>query len=162
MKQELSNKIEKLLEELRRRRLSVGFGESCTGGLLSATLAEIAGVSDVFMGSVVTYSYNAKVDLLGVQWETLNNQGAVSEDVARQMARGVCNKLKVNCSIAITGIAGPSGGTAEKPVGTVWFAVRGPKFEAAEVKQFAGDRVAVQLQSVEFAVELLLRELSRT
>lgn len=162
MRSELRSQIEKLVAELRRRRLSLGFGESCTGGLLSGTVAAIPGVSDIFMGSVVSYSYNAKVDLLGVSWDTLNNQGAVSEDVARQMARGVCERLKVNCSAAITGIAGPSGGTPEKPVGTVWFAVRGPRFEVAEKKLFAGDREAIQVQSVEFAVNLLLRELTKT
>ncbi|MFN7728614.1 MAG: CinA family protein [Bdellovibrio sp.] len=162
MKTELRLQIEKLVSELRRRRLSLGFGESCTGGLLSGTVAGIAGVSDVFMGSVVSYSYNAKVDLLGVSWDTLNNQGAVSEDVARQMSRGVCERLKVNCSAAITGVAGPSGGTPDKPVGTVWFAVRGPRFESAEKKVFSGDREAIQMQSVEFAVGFLLRELSKT
>lgn len=158
----LHQKIDSLLTELRRRQLSLGFGESCTGGLLSASVARLAGVSDVYMGSVVSYSYPAKVDLLGVSWETLNNVGAVSEEVALQMARGVCERLKVNCAVAITGIAGPSGGTPEKPVGTVWFAVKGPRFEVAERRQFSGDRAAIQDQSVDFALTLLLGELQKS
>ncbi len=151
----LQQKIEKLAQELRNKKLSLGFGESCTGGLLSAVVASTAGVSDIYMGSVVSYSYAAKVDLLGVSWDTLNNVGAVSEQVALQMARGVCTKLKVNCSVAITGIAGPSGGTPEKPVGTVWFAIKGPRFEVAIPRLFSGDRAAIQRQSVEFAIQSL-------
>lgn len=157
---ELKTNLEQLLQEMRTKRLALGFGESCTGGLLSSVLASLPGISDVYMGSIVSYSYAAKVDLLGVSWETLNNVGAVSEDVARQMARGVCERLKVNCSIAITGIAGPTGGTVEKPVGTVWFAVKGPRFEVATSQVFSGDRVSIQRQSVEFAVRLLLDQLS--
>lgn len=140
--------IGRLLVSLREKQYTVGFGESCTGGLLSSRLAASPGVSDVYMGSVVSYSYAAKVDLLGVSWETLNDVGAVSEEVALEMARGVCAKLKVNCSIAITGIAGPTGGTPDKPVGTVWIAIKGPKFESAQRFQFEGDREEVQNQSV--------------
>lgn len=156
----LQQKLETVLQELRQKKWSLGFGESCTGGLMSAVMGSLPGVSDVYMGSVVSYSYAAKVDLLGVSWETLNNVGAVSEEVALQMVRGVCLKLKVNCSIAITGIAGPSGGTPEKPVGTVWFAAKGPRFEVAVAKLFTGDRTAIQRQSVEFAVQLLLENLT--
>lgn len=155
-----SKSIPELLTLLREKRYTLGFGESCTGGLLSASLAAFEGVSDVFMGAVVSYSYAAKVDLLGVSWETLNDVGAVSEEVAREMARGVCEKLKVNCSIAITGIAGPTGGTPEKPVGSVWIAVKGPRFESAELFLFTGDRNQVQEASVESGIQLLLRHLS--
>ena len=151
--------ILQLTASLRDRRYTVGFGESCTGGLLSARMAALAGVSDVFMGSVVSYSYAAKVDLLGVKWETLNEQGAVSEQVALEMARGVCEKLKANCAIAVTGIAGPSGGTPEKPVGTVWIAVKGPRFEVAEKFVFSGDRLEIQSQSTTSALALLQKNL---
>lgn len=151
--------IRDLVAALRERRYSVGFGESCTGGLLSARMAALAGVSDIYMGSVVSYSYAAKVDLLGVRWETLNEDGAVSEAVALEMARGVCEKLKVNCSVAITGIAGPSGGTPDKPVGTVWIAVKGPRFEVAEKFQFSGDRLEIQRKSTTAAIELLRKNL---
>lgn len=144
-----------LIAKLRQRKLSVGFAESCTGGLLSASLASIPGVSDIYMGSIVSYSYSAKTDLLGVSWETLNSMGAVSSEVALQMARGACERLKANCTISITGIAGPTGGTPEKPVGTVWFGVKGPGFELSEKQVFSGDRSAIQKQSVEFALKLL-------
>lgn len=144
-----------LVSKLRQRKLTVGFAESCTGGLLSAALASIPGVSDIYMGSIVSYSYSAKTDLLGVSWETLNSMGAVSSEVALQMARGASERLKANCTISITGIAGPTGGTAEKPVGTVWFGIKGPGFEQSETKVFAGDRVSIQNQSVEFALRLL-------
>ena len=159
MAQSLVTTLDMLLKELRRRQLTLGFGESCTGGLLSGTLARIPGVSDLFMGSLVTYSYAAKVDLLGVSWETLQSFGAVSEEVVREMSQGVCHRLKVGCSIAITGIAGPSGGTPEKPVGTVWFAVKGPDFEVAEKQVFQGERQAIQDLSVEFGLDLLLKQL---
>lgn len=155
----MSSTVDLLLKALREKQYSVGFGESCTGGLLSAGVASHPGVSDVYFGSVVSYSYATKVDLLGVSWDTLNNVGAVSEEVACEMARGVCLKLKVNCSIAITGIAGPSGGTFDKPVGTVWIAVKGPRFEVAQRFQFEGDRVSVQSQSVQAGLDLLLAQL---
>lgn len=153
------NELQTIAESLRAKRLTVGFAESCTGGLLSASLAALPGVSDIYMGSIVSYAYSAKTDLLGVSWETLNSLGAVSEEVALQMARGACERLKANYSIAITGIAGPSGGTPEKPVGTVWFAVKGPGFEIAQKKVFSGNRVSVQEQSVDFALKLLISKL---
>jgi nicotinamide-nucleotide amidase len=149
--------VQALLSELRSRKLTVSFAESCSGGRLSAQVAEVAGVSDVFLGSVVSYSYQAKVDLLGVSWETLNSEGAVSEKVARQMARGCCERLRSSWSVAITGIAGPSGGTEEKPVGTVWFATSGPNFDCAEKKVFSGNRIQIQEQSANFAIELLVK-----
>jgi nicotinamide-nucleotide amidase len=148
--------LQDLVEELRAHKLTVSFAESCTGGRLSASLAEIPGVSDVFLGSVVSYAYQAKVDLLGVSWDTLHSEGAVSDKVASQMARGCREHLKSSWSVAITGIAGPSGGTAEKPVGTVWFAASGPSFDRSEKKVFSGSRVQIQQQSVEFAAAFLL------
>ena len=153
------SKVQTLIDKLRMRQQTVGFAESCTGGLLSATLSAFAGVSDVFLGSVVSYSYQSKVDLLGVSWNVLKVEGAVSDRVARQMACGARNQLKSHWSVAITGIAGPTGGTPEKPVGTVWFAVSGPGFEATEKKLFSGGRTEVQKQSVEFAIDLLLKGL---
>lgn len=162
----LSHSLDELLALLRSRKLKIGFAESCTGGLLSATLTSREGVSDVFMGSVVSYSYEAKMDLLGVQASTLKKEGAVSEIVARQMAQGAREQLKVDVSVAITGIAGPTGGTPDKPVGTVWFAVAGPGLanaDALEVraikKQFPGGRNEVQQASVRFALEYLISNL---
>ena len=151
--------ITNLIDKLRARKQSVGFGESCTGGLLSATLSAIPGVSDIFMGSIVSYANQVKMDLLGVSASALKTEGAVSKEVARQMAQGVRKQLKCDWSIAITGVAGPTGGTKEKPVGTVWFAVSGPKFEATEKKMFSGSRTEIQQRAVEFAIEMLLREM---
>ncbi|WP_413289966.1 CinA family protein [Bdellovibrio sp. HCB337] len=149
-----------LLQLLRTRKFTIGFAESCTGGLLSATLASQAGVSDVFKGSVVSYANEAKMDLLGVQASTLKAEGAVSEAVARQMAQGTRKQLKVDVSVAITGIAGPTGGTPDKPVGTVCFAVAGPGVaEVAQRKQFSGNRSEVQEASVRFALEYLILNL---
>lgn len=155
----LTNVLNQVLIELRQRKLTISFAESCSGGLLSAKLTEIPGVSDVFLGSVVSYANTTKADLLGVSWEALNSEGAVSENVARQMAKGCLRSFKTSCSIAITGIAGPGGGSPQKPVGTVWFAVSGPHFDISEKKNFSGDRVEIQRQSVEWATKLLLRGL---
>lgn len=149
-------KLQELIRSLRDQKLTVGFAESCTGGALSAFLTEQAGVSDIFLGSVVSYSNEAKVDLLGVRRDTLMQEGAVSESVARQMAHGVRRQLKTEWSVAITGIAGPSGGTPEKPVGTVCFAIAGPGFEDSRKEHFSGDRKAVQQASVDYAVNWLV------
>lgn len=154
-----SQNLQSVIEKLRSRKQTVGFGESCTGGLLSATLAAIPGVSDIFLGSVVSYAYEAKVDLLHVSWDVLKAEGAVSEKVAQQMAQGVRTQLKCHWSVAITGIAGPTGGSPEKPVGTVWFAVNGPGFETAVKKLFSGRRTDIQQAAVEFAIELLLKSM---
>lgn len=151
--------LQVLIDLLRDRKLTVGFAESCTGGQLSAFLTEQPGISDIFMGSVVSYSNEAKYDLLEVRRDTLMNEGAVSEGVARQMARGARDKLKSQCSVAITGIAGPSGGTPAKPVGTVCFAVCGPGFEEFRKQLFSGSRGDIQRQSVDFAIELLTEAL---
>lgn len=150
-----SQNLQSVIDKLRSRKQTVGFGESCTGGLLSATLSAVPGISDLYLGSIVSYSYQAKVDLLGVSWGALKTEGAVSERVARQMAQGVRNQLKSHWSVSITGIAGPTGGTLEKPVGTVWFAVAGPGFETTAKKLFSGNRTDVQKQAVEFAIDLL-------
>lgn len=156
-----SMNLESCIQVLRARQQTVGFAESCTGGLLSAKMAAIAGVSDVFLGSLVSYSNLAKENLLGVSPHTLKLDGAVSDRVVRQMACGARKQLKTNWAVAITGIAGPSGGTLEKPVGTVWFAVTGPQVDVTEKKNFSGDRNQIQEQSAQFALELLLGELKR-
>jgi nicotinamide-nucleotide amidase len=147
--------LQDFIASLRDRKLTVSFAESCTGGALSAFLTEQAGVSDLFMGSVVSYSNEAKEDLLGVRRDTLMQEGAVSEAIARQMAHGVRRQLKSDWSVAITGIAGPSGGSPDKPVGTVCFAVVGPSFEDSRKEFFSGDRKAIQQASVDYAVSWL-------
>lgn len=156
-----NEKLQALLKSLRDQKLTLSFAESCTGGALSAFITEQPGVSDIFLGSVVSYSNEAKVDLLGVRRDTLMNEGAVSESVARQMAHGVRRQLKTDWSVSITGIAGPSGGTPTKPVGTVCLAITGPNFEDSRKELFSGDRKGIQQQSVDLAVSWLLECLER-
>ena len=153
----MSSPLIELIEIFRRQKLTLSFAESCTGGKLSALLTEQAGVSDIFLGSVVSYANDVKVNLLGVRRNTLENEGAVSEKVALQMAQGVRQQLHSDWSVAITGIAGPSGGSPDKPVGTIWFAVCGPNFEVTEKKMFRGTRVEVQTQATDHAIQKLLQ-----
>lgn len=150
-----------LANVLGQRKMTVGFAESCTGGLVSATLCEIPGVSEVFLGSVVSYANQVKVDLLNVSWNNLNSFGAVSPEVAKEMAIGAQKALKSDWSLAITGIAGPNGGSAEKPVGTVVFGVVGPQVELTEKQIFSGQRTEIQRQAAVYAVKLLLKLLNK-
>lgn len=154
-------KLHTLIRHLRRTKNAVSFAESCTGGKLSARLTEIPGVSDVFMGSVVCYANSAKEDLLGVLKESLIKEGAVSETVALQMAVGSKRILRSNWAAAITGIAGPDGGTKDKPVGTVCFGVVGVDVEYTEKKLFTGHRIQIQEQSAEWVVGILIKHLER-
>jgi nicotinamide-nucleotide amidase len=118
----LLSRAEKLLADARGKGLKIACAESCTGGLIAALLTEIAGSSDVFERGFVTYSNDAKEQMLGVPGETLRQHGAVSEAVARAMAEGAIRNSAAQLSVAVTGIAGPGGGTAEKPVGLVHIA----------------------------------------
>jgi len=155
-----TSQLEKLISLIRKKNLTISFAESCTGGLLSASFAAIPGVSDIFQGSVVSYSNEVKQSLLGVQAETLQKFGAVSEQTVREMAIGAKKILKTDIVVSVSGIAGPSGGTKEKPVGTVFFYFLGPGFERAERKLFAGSRDEIQRQSVGFTVDSILNALS--
>ena len=138
----------------------VALAESCTGGLVCATLTELAGSSNWFERGYITYSNQAKTECLGVPAELIESHGAVSEPVARAMAEGAQRNAKVKAALSITGIAGPSGGSSEKPVGTVCFAWAIQGEEAAAItcktKLFAGDRQAVRQQATAFALEELL------
>lgn len=158
----LRTKLDLLIDNLRRSQAVISFAESCTGGKLSAKLTEIPGVSDIFMGSVVSYSNSAKEDILGVLRETILKFGAVSEPVALQMAKGAQKSLNSQWALSITGVAGPDGGTAEKPVGTVCFALVGPGFEWTGRKHFSGSRVQIQDQSVDFAVDLVNKHFKKS
>ena len=143
-----------------RRGQSLGLAESCTGGLLSSWITSQPGVSSYFAGSVVGYSGAAKVGLLGVPRYALKSYGEVSVPVALYMARGARKALNCHWSLSITGVAGPSGGSGDKPVGTVCFALCGPGVEKREKKYFDGDdRVKIQYQSACYALELLLTTL---
>ena len=120
---ELTNKAEELLQSLRDAKLLIATAESCTGGLIAGVLTEIAGSSDVVDRGFVTYSNEAKNECLGVPAEMIDEHGAVSEEVARAMAKGAVHRSRATISVAVTGVAGPGGGSDEKPVGLVHVAV---------------------------------------
>jgi nicotinamide-nucleotide amidase len=138
------------------RRWRVSTAESCTGGWIAKTLTDVAGSSQWFDGSVVSYSNDAKANLLGVSQELLEQHGAVSEQVVRAMANGARERFHTELAVAVSGIAGPDGGTPDKPVGTVWFAWATPNGTGASRRVFAGGREGVRRQSVAFAVERLV------
>lgn len=129
--------------------------ESCTGGLIGHRITNVAGSSAYYIGGVVSYSNDAKERLLGVKHESLIEHGAVSETVAREMADGARRRLGVDVAVAVTGIAGPGGGTAEKPVGLVYMAVCGANWARAERNVFAGDRDQIKSQTADRALRLL-------
>lgn len=136
--------------------------ESCTGGMVAATMTDRAGSSDFFDRGFVTYSNAAKQDMLGVASLTLDNHGAVSEETAGEMAQGAKGNSLADLSLSITGIAGPGGGTADKPVGTVCFGWTLTNDETTTSTQhFSGNREEVRQQAAAFAVEQLLRLLER-
>ena len=144
---------------LRDMGATVSFAESCTGGLLSSLFTEVAGISDVFEGSVVAYSNRIKERELAVPAPLLRSMGAVSLPVARQMASGVRQRIGSTWALSITGIAGPGGGSPQKPVGTVCFGLCGPGVEKTEQQLFAGNRRQIQMASAEHALRLLSDEL---
>lgn len=148
-----------VLEQCRERALCVATAESCTGGLLGGRLTAIPGASDVYPGGIVAYDNAIKERLLGVRPATLSAHGAVSEAVAREMAAGACAALGANAAMAITGIAGPSGGTVEKPVGMVWVAVRVRSETRAEMRVHTGDRSEIRLRATQAALDLLRRSI---
>lgn len=154
----LEIQVGRLLQE---RGLKLVLAESCTGGLLGSRITDVPGSSEYFLGSVVAYAYEAKADLLGVSWDTLNTKGAVSRETVLEMARGVRNLLRADIAISISGIAGPGGGTPEKPVGTTWIGFVVEAEERAQVFHFSGDREANKVAAVEAALKLLLEYLQR-
>lgn len=142
--------------------LSVATAESCTGGNVAAALTSVAGSSDYVQGGIVSYSNEAKASLLGVSRETLATHGAVSAECAREMAAGARRVFGTDLAVATTGIAGPGGATARKPVGLVYIAVAGPDDVAATEHHFPGDRAAVTQAATHQALTLLLASIERT
>ncbi len=146
-----------LVSELSSTGKTVAVAESCTGGWISKTITDIAGSSAVFGLGVVSYSDAAKESLLAVSAETLAREGAVSEAVAREMARGVLEASGADLAVAVSGIAGPGGGTEDKPVGTVWFAWalrhKGDVILATDCQRFDGEREDVRRLSVVHAIQ---------
>jgi nicotinamide-nucleotide amidase len=133
--------------------------ESCTGGWAAQVVTSVAGSSAWFDRGFVTYSNAAKEELLGVRTDTLQAHGAVSEETAREMARGALERSKATVAVSITGVAGPAGGTPQKPVGTVCFAWARSGAVHSETRRFAGDRESIRRQSVILALEGVMRSL---
>ena len=153
-------------EALRDREETLAVAESCTGGLVGSLLTDVPGASDYFDRSVVTYSYDSKRDLLAVDRESLDEHGAVSEPVAREMARGVRDTADVTWGLATTGVAGPTGGSEETPVGTAFVGVAyagewgsGASYATATRHEYDGDRPAVKERIARGALRTLLAEL---
>jgi len=142
--------------ELRRAGLRLAVAESCTGGLVAKRITDVEGSSEVFVGGVIAYANEVKIRELGVDPEILGRQGAVSEDVARQMAVGAASRFGVACGLAITGVAGPGGGSREKPVGTVWMAATAAGRTAVRLERFPGDRAGIRERAAQAALFLLL------
>ena len=141
---------------LQARGLKLVLAESCTGGLVGSRITDVPGSSEYFLGGVVAYAYEAKVDLLGVSWDTLNTRGAVSRETVLEMARGVRQRMKADLAVSVSGIAGPGGGTHEKPVGTTWIGLAAEDGEWATVYQFSEDREGNKALAAEAALKVLL------
>lgn len=147
---------EELGNLLKSKKLSLSTAESCTGGGVAAAITSVAGSSEYFMGGIVAYSNDVKVSLLHVSSETLEKYGAVSRETVMEMAAGAMNTLKTDCAIATSGIAGPGGGSLEKPVGTIWIAVAYKK-EIVTVMQTGDNGRAKNVQNaIQNAMDLLI------
>lgn len=140
---------------LKARKKTLAVAESCTGGKLGDMLTEVPGSSDYFLGGVISYSNDAKAGLLGVDGNTLKTKGAVSEEVALQMAAGARRALGADIGVGITGVAGPAGGTATKPVGLVYIAVSSSEASICRRSLFKGSRSSIKKQSAEKALAML-------
>ncbi|MCG6115635.1 MAG: CinA family protein [Mesorhizobium sp.] len=146
-----------VLDACRAEGLKVVTAESCTGGMVAAALTDIAGSSEIFERGFVTYSNEAKQELLGVSGQTLSEHGAVSEETARDMASGALENSRADLAVSVTGIAGPGGGSSEKPVGLVWFGVARRGGDVVARKQLFRDegRAAIRQAATLCALELL-------
>ena len=151
-----------VIDLCRERSWTLATAESCTGGLVGAALTALAGASDVYVGGVVSYSNEAKRSQLGVPTETLQEHGAVSAETAVSMAAGARRALDADVGVSVTGVAGPGGGTAEKPVGLVFMTVQTPEDESTERLQLDGDRNAIRVGATHRALLLLQRVLSQS
>ena len=145
---------------LKERDLKISVAESCTGGLIGNLLTNVAGSSDYFQGGVVVYSNQSKVDLLDVSHDTIEKYGAVSDQTAREMAQGVKKRLNTDIGLAVTGIAGPDGGTREKPVGTVYIGLAAGNETFSGKYRFWGTREQVKLNTAIMALDWVRRYLN--
>jgi nicotinamide-nucleotide amidase len=153
--------VNHLAAALVERGWMLATAESCTGGMIAAACTDLAGSSDWFERGFVTYSNEAKTELLDVDAALIDTHGAVSEVVARAMAFGAVRHSRARVSVAVTGIAGPSGGSKDKPVGTVWFGYMVDGRLTSEMKRFDGDRAAVRIATVAYALDGLLLRLAQ-
>jgi PncC family amidohydrolase len=148
-------------ELLRQLGLTLTIAESCTGGLLGHKITNVPGSSDYFLGGVTAYAYEAKVRLLGVRWETLEKFGAVSKETVIEMAEGVRRILGADIGLSVSGIAGPGGGTPEKPVGLTWIGLSTASHTETWKHVWQGDRLAIKEQAATGALQLLYNFLIR-
>jgi nicotinamide-nucleotide amidase len=146
-----------LLERCRARRLTLAVAESCTGGMIAERITAIPGSSDVFRGGVIAYANGVKESALGVPGRILEVEGAVSEGTVRAMAGAALERLRASHAVAVSGVAGPDGGSPEKPVGTVWFGFAGPSDLDAERVVFPGSRHEIRVRATQYALFGLLR-----
>ena len=146
---------EKLVKVLIDRKLTCATAESCTGGGVGYAITDVAGSSAVFIGGIISYDNSVKHSVLGVPEEVLATKGAVSDECAAAMAEGARRLLKTDLAVSITGIAGPGGGSVEKPVGLVWFGLASKDGTITEKKIFFGDREAVRMSAIDYALVLL-------
>jgi len=154
----LAVQLGKLLKE---KHLTISVAESCTGGLVMDKITNVSGSSEYFMGGVVTYSDELKMKILGVKEETLKRVGAVSEEVAQEMAKGVKNHTNTDIGVSTTGIAGPTGATPVKPVGLVYIGFCSSSEELVERHIFKGDRRLVKEQAAQAALDIAIRGLEK-
>lgn len=147
---------ETLRDLLHMQKLTLVCAESCTGGLVSHRITNLPGSSEYFLGGIVAYSYEAKAALLYVSWDTLNNTGAVSEETVREMARGARKTFDADLAVSVSGIAGPGGGTPEKPVGTTWIGLSANDGEWARHFIWSGDRERNKFDSSTMALQFVV------
>lgn len=144
---------------LQKRNLHLALAESCTGGLVGHRITNVPGSSEYFTGGVIVYSYEAKVSMLGVSWDTLDTFGAVSQEIVLEMASGAKKIFDVDIAVSVSGIAGPGGGSLDKPVGTTWIGLAADNCEWAREFHFNGDREQNKASSSDAALQLLLNYL---
>lgn len=160
MNGEIYNLASRLVAIASEKGVTIAFAESCTGGLIAASITDVPGASAVFLGSAVTYSNEAKHDILGVSASTLSERGAVSSECAGQMAAGARRIYGSDVALSVTGIAGPDGGSAEKPVGTVWFGFASRNKNISFVRRFDGGRDDIRKATVMTAISAVIEELA--
>jgi PncC family amidohydrolase len=153
MNQSLEMRVGKILLQ---NKITLSTAESCTGGLIAHKITDIPGSSEYFMGSIVAYSYETKASLLNVSWDTLNTKGAVSQETVLEMAHGARKILGTDLAVSVSGIAGPGGGTSDKPVGTTWIALATPNGEWSRHFLWDGNREQNKNYSADAALQLIL------